>query len=264
MSIYNIHTSCIDKGFYTIKCLSEEDFVALNNAVKHLQKVLYEMNLSLMLNQSYNQLIAGLNSNIENVDDRFVYWNFHYSNWLSSFYTWTQFHEYNFNHLFVRLKSKYYDDYAEYKFSYYLRTYLSHKSFVITKHSYDCLNNKTAILICPKELLETDRENVKNKDKVMLESYISQGQEIDAVELATSLYSALKHFQKEIWDGLCADVQESLQLILKNIPMKQPECYNSAIDCDENETHISIGHIVTKFIQLADKLYPPFTENLYY
>lgn len=100
MSIYNIHTSCIDKGFYTIKCISEEDFVALNNAVKHLQKVLYEMNLSLMLNQSYNQLIAGLNSNIENVDDRFVYWNFHYSNWLSSFYTWTQFHEYNFNHLF--------------------------------------------------------------------------------------------------------------------------------------------------------------------
>ena len=75
-------------------------------------------------------------------------------NWLNSFYVWVEYHERYHKILFGKLKGRFYDQYPEYRITYFLRRYTTHQSCCITKTTLALDTGIVSYLIPVDKILE--------------------------------------------------------------------------------------------------------------
>lgn len=257
MKQYTSYTFKIGKGSVPYTTMSSDEFDKVKDALDFLQTMISEMEQYRILDASFEKLFRDLQRIAWGDRDKFVHLNLCYTNWLNVFYMWVGFHEFRFKDIFGRIKGKYYDGYIEYRTVYYLRSFACHKCPAITAVTYDCLTGKSAIVIKPKYLLDMDKKEIKTKDSLLLQSY---KKDIDAIQLAKDTRPIMNAFQNELWDALHAETQKHYKLIMSYIPSEQPDCYNSYISNDDDSINVGTGHIITRFIELAEQLYPEFLK----
>lgn len=187
----------------------------------------------------------------------FAYLNFYFSAWLNSFYTWIQFYEHNKEEEFVKLKTKYYNAYLEYRLTYNLRMAATHSQSVINIWKYDVIADKSKFLIGVHHLLESRKhmQSIFCKELDMLKETIS---EFDTFEIVQKMEDILQKFQNELYESMCSDTSKALADILDVLPNDIQDLYNTELEEQEGTEQLNLGQIVLNFIRDACSIYPDF------
>ena len=93
------------------------------------------------------------NVNLEKMEE-FANLNRLFMNWLNTFYVWVEYHERYHKILFGKLKGRFYDQYPEYRITYFLRRYTTHQRWCITKTTLALETGIVSYLIPVDKILE--------------------------------------------------------------------------------------------------------------
>lgn len=242
-------------GTIQVHCsrIFEEQYQEIKQMAKTLIAAMNEMDYFVIVLDSIKDFLNDCSTNGIGIEKNFIRANRYLLNWLSSFYTWIEYHENNFKVTFTNLKKKYYDQSFSYRFAYNLRKYMTHCSLGITKISYDAINEKQSIQIIPLNILETEKGTLQVRVRQELEEMINNNTCIDAINLTKDFTEVFKNFQKDIWQSQENEINNALIYISQFVPLNAPECYNCVITSNDKSQYLSIGQTLenyTRKIQL--------------
>lgn len=233
--------------------ISEEEYSKIQSSLKVLKESMNEIDYFLMLRENVLDFLKDAESNGVAIDNNFVRLNRHIMNWLNSFYAWVEYHERCCNDTFSTLKTKYYDDYFEYRFAYELRIYTTHKNLCITSITFDVLNEKTIFKIKLDDILENHKK-IKSTVRHELIAMREETEYIDAVDFVKKFFNVISHFQDKLWKSLMPNIKSNFQYIQSFVPHTQGITPDSYVISSDEQTYCSIGTSLNAYLDKWSKI----------
>lgn len=174
-----------------------------------------------------------------NNDNDFVNLNRHFANYINSFYMWISFYEKNYNEIFSRLKSSFFDKNFSYRAAYNIRTYVAHNVMPITNITHDIINNTVVANIKTSDMIKFKIQNIFKKE---LEKKKDRLKYINVMRLSQELKVVTDEFQRTIWNELQPEITSWLEFINKIFPIDDSAIINAYIVSDNSIDSIPIGH----------------------
>lgn len=200
------------------------------------------------------------NINLEKMEE-FANLNRLFMNWLNSFYVWVEYHERYHKILFGKLKGRFYDQYPEYRITYFLRRYTTHQSCCITKTTLALDTGTVSYLIPVDKILENGDMNKQTKGD--LKKVQRENQNIDSQKLVESTTKIIQEFQVELWKEEWKAVKKSLNslkgyIITDGVALKP----TYIVSDDDNVRPYCISNVVGYLIQKMNS-YPELKALLH-
>ena len=228
--------------------LTREQYQEFENAYKDIVRMNSEIDNFFLLKKGFSILKSLPIEEIGKREDKFYVFEFVYTAWLNCFYMWINYHEKKYHVIFNNLKNNYYDQYLEYRLSYYLRQSLTHVSSGVFTFVFDVLKERTSIAINIKTLRNEDINATKKQLAILDEAESVYGRKVDAICLTENLYKALERFQEDIWKNNFIIIQSALDILRLYMPLSGNDCYNTYITFEDGRDEMNVGPVISSFL----------------
>ena len=178
--------------------ISDFESASLIQSVSSLNLILSEIDYCIMLRDNLMDAFNDFDSNGPGADNNFNRPNRYIMNWLNSFYAWIGFHERHYKELFSKLKSKYYDNYFEYRFAYAMRKFTTHQAVCVSRTTFDVLKETTRFEIPIEDILKFSKE-MKRAFVDELNTMNRNCDYIDLEKFTKGFFTMFELLQKEFW-----------------------------------------------------------------
>lgn len=233
------------KEYVVSDSINTEQIAEIKEAYSHIYQFLNETDHYITVFQNAQEFIGILNNRNYEEETKFIQINRCFTNYLNAFYTWGCFHNHKDNwylsEQFSTLKICYRENNLVYRLANSLRHYTTHNGFVITKITYDVLQEKTYYWISSQ--FYEHKNTKRNLKKTYLDEVKACG--IDAYSFTLDFVNMFNEMQMEYWKMIKDEICKELEILLKFAATTTPDCYNTYIinSCDD-EFHLNIGRIL--------------------